>query len=186
MPTIPVPKARSRVSDTPAGLQIIIPAKKNWFLILFSGFWMIGWAFGEVFVLLQLVTGETPLFANLFLLAWLGAWTVAGAFIGYSWLWMIFGFERVLLRPGTLLIKRDLFGFGRNREHDLSHVKNLRVAPLIFNPFDFTSALQFWGIGGGIVAFDYGAKTFRFGASLDEAEANDIVAKLKARHAFNK
>ena len=53
-----------------------------------------------------------------------------------------------------------------------------------FNPFDFASALQFWGIGGGLIAFDYGAKTFRFGAGVEEAEAQGIVTRLKSRHAF--
>jgi hypothetical protein len=44
--------------------------------------------------------------------------------------------------------------------------------------------MRFWGIGGGLIAFDYGAKTFRFGASLDEAEAQDIVKELNRRHKF--
>jgi hypothetical protein len=45
--------------------------------------------------------------------------------------------------------------------------------------------MSFWGIGGGLIAFDYGAKTFRFGASVDESEARDIVSELKAIHAFS-
>jgi hypothetical protein len=45
--------------------------------------------------------------------------------------------------------------------------------------------MQFWGIGGGPVTFDYGARTFRFGASVDEAEARDIVNQLKAQHSFH-
>ena len=40
------------------------------------------------------------------------------------------------------------------------------------------------GIGGGLIAFDYGAKTFRFGAGVEEAEAQGIVTRLKSRHAF--
>jgi len=84
----------------------------------------------------------------------------------------------------VLAIKRDLFGTGRARQYDLAHVKHLRVVTPSFNPFDFSSALQFWGIGGGLIAFDYGAKTFRFGAGVEEAEAQGIVTRLKSRHAF--
>lgn len=33
----------------------------------------------------------------------------------------------------------------------------------------------------GFIAFDYGAKTYRFGESLDEAEARQIVALIHQR-----
>ena len=48
--------------------------------------------------LLVLFTGETPGFARLFLVGWLGCWTVGGAFTGYAWLWTVFGVERIALR----------------------------------------------------------------------------------------
>jgi len=184
VPPVPVPRARSRIAETPSGLEVAIPMKKNWFLVLFSGFWMIGWAVGEVFAIRELVGGESPSSARLFLVAWLGAWTVGGGFIGYSWLWIVFGLERISLRPSVLVIKRDLFGTGRNREFDLNYVKNLRVAPPTFNPLDFSSALQFWGVGGGQIAFDYGAKTYRFAAGVDDAEARGLVERFTSRHAF--
>jgi len=38
-----------------------------------------------------------------------------------------------------------------------------------------------WGTGDGAVAFDYGAKTIRCGAPLDEAEARIVVARLIQR-----
>jgi len=33
----------------------------------------------------------------------------------------------------------------------------------------------------GVIAFDYGAKTYRFAAGIDEAEANDLIPKIKER-----
>jgi hypothetical protein len=38
-----------------------------------------------------------------------------------------------------------------------------------------------WGMSGGLIAFDYGAQTFRFGAGVDEAEAKHILEKITAR-----
>lgn len=70
---------------------------------------------------------------------------------------------------------------GRVREYDVQHVRELRVSPMPYNPFDFRSALQFWGVGGGLMAFDYGAATIRFGAGLEEGEAKSIIAKVKSR-----
>ncbi len=41
---------------------------------------------------------------------------------------------------------------------------------------------QFWGVGQGIITFDYGAKTFRFGSGLDEAEAKMILSEITQRY----
>ena len=43
--------------------------------------------------------------------------------------------------------------------------------------------MSLWGTGG-LLAFDYGAKTVRFAASIEEAEASQIVSDLKALHTF--
>ena len=135
-------------------------------------------------MLRQLLTGDGAHTFNLFLIAWLGAWTVGGGVAGFLWLWMVFGKERIGLRRDALTTKKDILGFGRVREYDLLHVSHLRVAPITFNPFDFSAALQLWGLGGGPIAFDYGAKTFRCGASIDEPEARDVVKRLRERHQF--
>ena len=39
-----------------------------------------------------------------------------------------------------------------------------------------------WGKGEGVIAFDYGAKTFRFGSGLDEAEAKMILIEIAQRY----
>ena len=39
-------------------------------------------------------------------------------------------------------------------------------------------------IVGGNIAFDYGAKTYRFGSGIDEAEARKIVGLLESHHHF--
>ena len=177
------PLRRSKVRQTHEGLEIVIPAKRNAFLMLFLTAWLVGWCFGEVFAIRELLTGESEA-PDLFLAAWLVMWTVGGSVALYTWLWMARGFEVILLRSNVLAIRHDVLGLGRTREYDLSHVSNLRVAPAVWNPYDWSSAMQFWGVGGGSVAFDYGARTFRFAASVDEAEARDIVNDLKAQYLF--
>ena len=114
-----------------------------------------------------------------FLTFWLVGWTVGGGLAIYIWFWMLAGIERVILGADSLLVRKEIFGVGRGKEYSLEHVSNVRVAP----PSDpWSSGMRFWGVGGGLVAFDYGAKTFRFGNGLDEAEASMIVQDLTARH----
>jgi len=47
---------------------------------------------------------------------------------------------------------------------------------------DARSTFVLWGLTGGHIAFDYGAKTYRFGAGVDEAEAKQIVKQIVDRY----
>ena len=48
--------------------------------------------------------------------------------------------------------------------------------------FGTRNGMEFWGISGGSVVFDYGHSTHKFGAQLDGAEANHIVTTTKQRY----
>lgn len=178
MAVIEPAKPKAVVAETPSGLEITVPAKRNWFITLFLGFWLCGWAMGEIMVPAQFFSPDLPPEIMLFTAAWLAAWTLGGGFAIYVFLWSLVGKERILLSPSHLSIKRDLLGWGRQREYELVHVHHLRVAPSHHNLFDFRSSLQFWGIGGGLIAFDHGSATIRFGASLEEAEGQLIVDRM--------
>jgi hypothetical protein len=61
MATVKVSPMRSLVSESPDGLSIAIPAQKRWFLILFLRFWILGWAFGEVSTIREIIdAGQSP------------------------------------------------------------------------------------------------------------------------------
>ena len=184
MARVAVPTAKASVSDTPEGLVINIPAAKSWWAILFIGFWLCGWAFGEFGAIHQLASGRMSASGvSLFLFGWLGAWTVGGFVAVSFWLWNVTGHEIVLLTPASLAIRRDILGLGRSREYDLPSVKNLRIDRTPMNSgFGWSSSSR--SIFGGAIAFDYGAKTFRFGGAVDEAEASHLIELLKSRYPF--
>ena len=177
------PARRSSSRQTAEGLEISIPAKRNIFLMLFLAAWLVGWCFGEVSATRELLAGRGNA-PDLFLCVWLVGWTIGGAFCLYALLWTLRGREVIVLRPDSLVTKRDLWGIGRPREYDILHVSDLRVAPMTWNPHYWSGALYLWGVGGGPIAFDYGSRTVRFGSGVDEAEAADIVRELRTRHAF--
>ncbi len=174
-------KPRAQISDERGSLRVVIPTKKNWFLILFMGFWLCMWAVGEVMVPQLAFKKGLPPSALLFMIAWLGGWTVGGGFATYAWLWNLTGKEVILVNSQLLTTRREMGQFGRTKEFILTQIRDLRASQPIFNPADFSSGLQFWGLGGGTIAFDYGAKTYRFGSGLDEAEAKQIVNTIKNR-----
>ena len=114
--------------------------------------------------------------------AWLGVWTVGGVFAIYAWLWQVMGKEIVTVQGQSFKTRRDIGGFGFDMEYNLVQMRDLHVRQPGFSPIDLSSSLQLWGIGGGVIVFDYGAGTVRFGAGLDEAEAKQIVTAIKQRY----
>lgn len=174
--------SRITVMDTLGELRIIIPGRRSWFVICVLGFWICCWAVAEVMVASQFLNGDAPPEGELFMLAWFGVWTVSGILAIYAWLWQVFGKEIVTVRGQMFKTRRDIGGFGFEKEYDLLQMRNLRVEPVGFNPLDFSSSLQLWGIGGGVIAFDHGPRTYRFGAGLDEVEAKQAVTAIKERY----
>jgi hypothetical protein len=178
--------SRVTVTDGPSGLGLLIPPKRNWFIILFMGFWLCLWAAGEIMVPIQFLKGEIPGITEVFVLAWLGVWTVGGAFAIYLWLWNLMGRQIITMHGDTLTARRDMGGYGFSKEYDLTHVRDLRVSARGSNAWDYSASLEFLGLGGGLVAFDYDAKTYRLGAGLDEAEAKLVVKKITDHYSFAK
>jgi hypothetical protein len=115
------------------------------------------------------------------ILAWFVVWTVGGVLALYAWLWQVIGKETVTMRGTTLSTRREIRGFGFGKDYDLMQINDLRLGQDKFDPMDITSALQLWGIGGGVIAFESGGKTRRFGTGLDEAEAKQVLESLKRR-----
>lgn len=172
------PSPISSTGDTADGYEIVIPAKRNILILLFLTAWLGGWVMGEVSAFRELTTSAQP---DWFLVFWLTGWTVGGGFAILVWLWTVAGKEVVILRPGELSIRHQLFGIGRSREFDLAHVRNLRVSPA--RSSQQAASMRYWGFPGTL-AFDYGSRTFRFAGAVDEAEAAQIVWELRKRHSF--
>lgn len=170
---------RFTVEHTAHGLQAVVPARRNWFVLLFMCAWLVGWAFGEVHAAQELLSPSehSP---RLFLAAWLVAWTIGGAFALGAVLWQFAGRELITVDSTTLAHRVEAFGIGRTRSYKVTDVKNLRAAEYSANPF--TNQASWFppvaGSGFGPLAFDYGARTFRLAPALEEAEAKLLVDKL--------
>ncbi|MCG6964156.1 MAG: hypothetical protein LJE95_12905 [Acidobacteria bacterium] len=174
----PVPKTRTKIRDDPDGLLLVIPARIEWFAAVLLVVWLGGWAVGEVSVLRQVLHRSPDHPVSAFLTLWLIGWTVGGLAAGAALLWMLVGEERVLLRPDSLVIHKNILGIGRRRKYDLASIRRLRVT----GPDSSRSSS---GAGGsGWIAFDHGSRTIRFGQSVDAAEAFMLLEALKQRYPF--
>jgi hypothetical protein len=151
-------------------------------MILFTAFWLLMWAIGEVMTIHELLTGKWASgFAQVFTGGWVCAWTVAGAYIISAWCWGLAGREVILLKEGSLDIRREAFGIGRSKEFDVAQIRELRVQPQPFDAKKSPFGRNSWFWAPGTVAFDYGASTQHFGSNLDEAEAKLLIEVIKKR-----
>ena len=173
--------SRITITDTSEGLRIVMPGRRSWFVICFLAFWLCGWAVAEVMVAKQLFSGDAPPDGEVFMLAWFGVWTVGGAVAIYAWLWQLMGKEILTVRGQTFTVRRDIGGFGFDKEYHLIKMRDPRIRTVGVSPLDFSSSFQLWGVGGGVIAFDHGERTYRFGAGLDEAEAKQVMTAIKQR-----
>jgi hypothetical protein len=180
---VPVTAGRAQVHSVPGGIELSIPARRKIVLILFFSFWLVGWCFGEVMVSQELLWpthpahGDPPPFA--FLAMWLCGWTVGGAFVLLSVLWMLAGRERAIFTGDAVTLRREVFGVGLSTMYQPSAVRDLRVIDIAL-PFALSFGRDTFGLSSGPIAFDYGAKTIRFAAGVDSAEAKQLVAKVLA------
>ncbi len=206
MPILEPPALKSEIEEQGSTLRLVIPSPKNWFVVAFMSFWLLGWLAGELFVggmiaggLIALLGGlihllapnlvESPVggaefalaFPSMFLCVWFIGWTVGGAFAIYSWLWQVTGKEVVDINRQSLTVRKTVLGFSRPKEYGAQYMRNLRVTPTVNIPWGWGMRTDFWGGGAGKLAFDYGAKTVNFGSGIDEAEAAQLLARIQKR-----
>ena len=98
---------RAIITENFDGFEIIIPSKKNWFLIPFLGVWLCMWCLGEFFALSTLILGKTGIAPGLFMLVWLSGWTVGGFFAFRAFFWNLMGKEVISISHGELKIDKQ-------------------------------------------------------------------------------
>ena len=175
--------ARHTVDDLGDTFRINIPSRKQWFLILFMGFWLIGWIVGEVSVSGIFFGGQSSGVPDYFLLVWLGGWTVGGAWVIYILAWLLFGKEIIEVTNQAIITNRVVLGLGFPKEYSIEHIKALRVSQNVNtnDMYGWSRTGRLIGLSGGFIAFDYGSKTINFGSGIDEAEAKQILTKITQR-----
>lgn len=105
-----------------------------------------------------------------FLLVWLTFWTIAGAACWWIVLWNLFGSERLFVTSGALVMSKGLGLLRWRTVYPLEAVANLRVSATPQAP----NSLQVAGI-----EFEAGGKARRFGFDFDVSERSAVLAALQ-------
>lgn len=171
-------KGRVEVDDKGIFLRIIIPSKKNIFLVLFLCGWFGFWSIPETDIIKDLVQMTQDKGFELFPLFWLMAWTIVGAMVFLVIIWIIAGNEVITLSPLMIKIERKAYGIGLSKEYALSEVRNFRIQ---VGGESIYSEMEAWGFGSGRFAFDYELKTVKFASGIGEEEAVYLLKLFKKK-----
>ena len=191
---IPLPQPRHTVEKSDNLVRVTIPSKKNITRILFLCLWFFLWAYmlyGFVYITVAVNAtveagkNSTPpvqqgnafflviICLSLFLLALL----TLGAFGIYRFIWLFTGQDIIEANSNLLKVTRQTFLGERAKEYSAGEVKGLRfVRQSRFLPFRSLKRLL---EPNGMIEFDYGARTFRVGSELEEAEAKQIILAIQ-------
>ena len=173
---------RAIITDNLDKVEIVIPGKRNYFILLFFSAWMVGWFFGETSALKQVGNNGA---IDLFMIAWLTAWTLGGIFVVSNMIFILLSKEIIEAGQGTISIRNSAAFFLPAKVYDLIEVKHIRASEefSIYNSFQFGRKQRgvLSNFNSGTVKFDYGLKTVKFGNDLDEAEARYIIERLKGK-----
>ena len=178
---------RASYDDNFGNVTITIPAKKNWFIILFLGVWLCGWIFGETSAAGTFTKGNQS-GVDLFMIVWLTGWTIGGLFVMRTIIWGLLGKEIITIGQGALTIDKKGAIFYRSKSYDLREAKNFRAVeePYFYNSFGNRRDSNPFNLDkSGTIKFDYGMQTIKFGDRLDEAEANYLLQKLRDKKLIN-
>ena len=175
------PAARRSIRrEGPYGPEIVIPVRRNRVVLAVVPMWLAIWISSIAGAAGQLTSGRARGGEARFVEVWLVVAVVAGGTVVYDWLWNAIGREVVGVRPGVLVIRRDVAGLGLRREYRLAAVRHLRVSVRPPDAGRWSNPIHF-GREPGVIAFDHGARTVRFGEGLDKAEASLVLAELGLR-----
>jgi hypothetical protein len=89
--------------------------------------------------------------------------------------------EKIKLRDGKLLYKKDVSGKGKIKEYEFGSIKDLRVVEQNENSFFESLNNSYWVIAGEKLAFDHNGKEIKFGIQLDEKDAKELLKVIKGK-----
>lgn len=180
-------EGRAIVRDNYGTMDIVIPVKRQIFVVLFLGFWLCGWLLGEGFAIGALFGfssfGGGEIFVTLFMGVWLAGWTVGGLFAMRVFFWLLIGREVITVGQGKITISKKGMLFKKPKTYDLNEVKNMSVEELAsVGNFSYGRRNSFAAMmNNGIISFDYGLKTVRFAGGIDAAEGKHILKEMRRK-----
>jgi hypothetical protein len=175
-------QGRATINESFDGVEIIIPPKKNWFIIAFLSVWLSLMLFFGIFIgtALSGVQGGRfvinilviPFLANLFFAAKRLYWNIAGK-------------EIITISQGLLTINRKGDILKRTKSYELAKCRDFRAQEEempILHYNTRTAAMFRKKANPGTIKFEYDyIDTIQFGDWLPQTDGNYILERLRSK-----
>jgi hypothetical protein len=132
------------------------------------------WSLSGIIVFSQYLVIPDPN-TRLALLVWMAFWAYFEFKIFKAYMWRKYGVEKIKLRNGKFLYKRDRAGKGKVKTYEFDFIKSPRYIEPKENSFFENINNSYWVIAGERLAFDYYGKEIKFGIQLSEADAKALL-----------
>lgn len=159
------------------GETLVIPARRDAFLVLSLTAWFGGWTIGGIAAIIAFLTSFHP-----FLAFWLCGWAVGWLMVLGVLSWMLTGRQSLRVIGSDLEIQTSAMGFTRRALYRGRDIGYWRASP----EAGYAVGRQFppmpvLGESRGAVRFSYGGRMCSTGFGLDETEALAVVDWLRKR-----
>lgn len=181
-----VNNGRAIIEETLDALTIKIPSKKPWYVWLFMPFWLgfaLFWEGTVLFFFFQSLKQGSP--TALFLLMFIAVGGLMVFFGSQTAIWLIKGYEILTFRSNELQINRVPTIFSA-KTYEIAPMKNIRLDYSEPSLFSNNRKMEMPFRANQGITFDYGMKTFRFAAEIDEAEARHVLELLVKKGYFKR
>ena len=170
---------RLTINEYPQGVEIIISARRSPFLNIFLIAWMLAWTYGELEIINRLIEyeGDSP---DAFIVFWACGWTLSGFLAAFIWLWNMKGEEIIRVSGDGLLRYRNYALFARLQTYRTESISNLRLTALTPNSVEMSGGMEFWGLAGGAISFDYDSGIQKLGLGIGESQASEVITAINS------
>lgn len=177
------PAPKHRIEDLGDRLIISMPSKKILPFILVFGVWSLMWLAMEIGLIATIFTPTKYNILNVSLfIIWFVFWNLLGAILLYNLLWQLIGREEIQITNQSITVSQVILGYKRSKEYLAEHIRDLDIAWASMNDLLFRRMSIPIGANFGMIAFDYGARTFKFAGVIEEAEAKQIIAEIQRKY----
>jgi len=173
-----IPDGQAIIKEQYDGMEIIIPSKKHWLLLVIPVLLIFFWWFTYGEFSLSAIGAQQGISFDWFWIFW--AVAIVGVILRNTWRLMA-GKEIIDINSTKLSVKKQGRLFAKPKEYALANARYFRVEENADKNADnvLWEKSQSGFEGTGTICFEYGTKTVRFGDNLSEQEAAHLLKMLK-------
>ena len=165
-------------------LSVVILSFKNKLKNALLFFWLFIWTICGIIVFTEyfLIVDYN---SRALIIVWIGFWIYFEYKIFKAYMWRKLGKEKIKIRDGKFLYKRDVGGKGKIKIYEIDFMKGFRIIKKKEDSFFENLNNSYWAIAGDRLAFDYYGKEIKLGIQLDDADTKTLFNLIKKKISAN-